>query len=215
MNINSTSYQHIHNSGETRNIIKTDGKASELAQPREMLPQEPTTIPRQSLTAEDLNGLQKTVFDWADSLDQKDWDRLANNVTPELDLDLTVLGLEHWPNKPAAEFIAMMSAPNFLGHPALMGQHLVGASYFTWIGPDEVVGKHQIRATHQLYTDATRKIVKLKGSLHSINTHRYRKVNGKWKLAGTKPTVLWSDDDLNKMLQEVRQATNDALEVSR
>ena len=163
------------------------------------------SISSQLLTAGDLNGLQKCVFDWADSYDQKDWTRLAGNVAPEIDLDYRALGLHRWPSLPLADYIAIMSAPNFLGNPAVMCQHLIGASHYTWVGTNEIEGKHQIRAAHQVYTDATRKVVKLKGHAHGTNTHRYKKIGGQWKLAGLAPKILWSEYDFDEVWKDARQ----------
>ena len=155
------------------------------------------TTPRLILTAEDINGLQRACFDWADSYDHKDWTRLANNVTDPIDLDYTSLGLPHWPKMSAAEYIAMTSSHNFIGNPAIDCQHLLGCGYFTLTGPDEAEGRHQIRAAHQVYTDSTRTEVKLKGHAHSSNIHKYKKVDGHWKLSGLKPAVLWGEYDFD------------------
>jgi scytalone dehydratase len=155
----------------------------------------------QVLTAEDLNGLQKCLFDWADSYDHKDWERLARNIAPEIDLDYTALGMQHFPNIKAADFIANVSSPTFLGNPTLMCQHLMGVSYWEVVGLNEVTGRHQIRAAHQVYTDTTLKEVKLKGHAHASNVHKYKKIDGVWKLAGVKPTIIWSEFDFDKVFE--------------
>lgn len=98
------------------------------------------TLATQVLTAEDLNGLQKCVFDWADSYDHKDYERLAR-----------------------------------IGNPAVLCQHLVGASHWEWIGLNEIQGRHQIRAAHQVYTDAILSEVKLKGHAHASNIMKVHK----------------------------------------
>ncbi|MCJ1327337.1 hypothetical protein MMC10_004006 [Thelotrema lepadinum] len=159
----------------------------------------------QDLTAADINGLQKCLFDWADSYDQKDWTRLSNNVAPTIDLDYTHLGKPHWPSMPAAEYVSLVSAPTFIGSPFVMGQHLVGSSYWEVVGPDEVVGRHQIRVAHQVYTDASLGEVKIAGHAHASNVHRYRKIDNVWKLAGLKPKLLWGAGELERIWPEVKK----------
>ena len=163
----------------------------------------PPTQP--ALTADDLNGLQKCVFDWADSYDQKDWQRLAENVAPEIDLDYTSFGMQRWPRLTPAAYIATVSAPTFIGNPMVMCQHLVGATHWERIGPDEVRGRHQIRAAHQIYTDATLTEVKLKGHAHASNVHKYKRIEGVWKLAGVKPKILWSEYDFDRVWAHAKE----------
>jgi scytalone dehydratase len=72
---------------------------------------------------------------------------------------------------PADEYVAMASDPKVLGNPLLMTQHFQGASKWEKVSDDEIIGYHQLRVPHQLYTDETRTTVKLKGHAHSSNTH--------------------------------------------
>ena len=159
------------------------------------------------LTAEDLNGLNRCVFEWADSYDKKDWARLARNASPELYIDYTALGLQCWQKMSAAEYVAMCSDRNFLGNPAVMCQHLIGGSFFDKVSEHEAEGRHQIRAAHQVYTDGTRTTVKLVGHAHASNVHWYRRIEGVWKLAGVKPEVLWSEGNFDGVWKAAREAT--------
>lgn len=94
-----------------------------------------------------------------------------------------------------------MTDPKFLGDKTVKTQHLLGASSWTKVSSDYVIGHHQLRAAHQVYTDETLTEVKLKGHSHATNEHYYRKVDGKWKFAGLKPTVRWNEHDFEKVFK--------------
>lgn len=93
----------------------------------------------------------------------------------------------------AAEFMAMVTDENFLGDPCVKTQHLLGFAKWEKISETEVVGHHQLRAAHQVYTAADLRTVKLKGHSHATNELYYKKVDGVWKFAGLKPRVLWNE----------------------
>jgi len=89
--------------------------------------------------------------------------------------------------------MTMVTSDDFLGDPCVKTQHLLGATRWERISDTEVIGHHQLRAAHQVYTDASLKEVKLWGHSHATNEHYYRKVEGVWKFAGLKPTVRWNE----------------------
>jgi scytalone dehydratase len=105
---------------------------------------------------------------------------------------------------PAEEYIRMISNPTVLGDPLLKTQHFIGASRWERVSADEVVGYHQLRVPHQKYTDATMKVVKLKGHAHGTNKHWYKKVNGTWKFAGLAPIIRWTEYDFDKVFEDGR-----------
>ena len=147
----------------------------------------------------------------------QDWKRLRSTIAPTLEvgfpgstapesepnkallkplqIDYRGIGLQKWTAMPADEYMAMIQDPNFVGDPCTMTQHLVGATYYEKISDTETIGRHQIRAAHQVYTAPDLKKVKFKGHAHASNIHHYRKIDGVWKFAGIKPTVLWSEYD--------------------
>lgn len=100
---------------------------------------------------------------------------------------------------PADEFIAMISDPNVLGNPLLRTQHFFGASRWERVSDTVVIGYHQLRVPHQVYTDASLSTVAVKGHAHSANTHWYRKVDGVWKFAGLDPQIRWFEYDFDKV----------------
>ena len=147
----------------------------------------------------------------------QDWKLLRSNIAPtlmvgfpgsialesesnkallkSLQVDYTGIGLQKWAAMPADEYMAMIQNSNFLGDPYTMTQHLVGATYYEKVSDTETIGRHQIRAAHQVYTAPDLKKVKFKAHAHACNIHCYRKIDGLWKFAGIKPTVLWSEYD--------------------
>jgi scytalone dehydratase len=108
-------------------------------------------------------------------------------------VDYRQIGLRKWDDMPAEDYMAMISDMDFLGDPTVKTQHLLGESWWEKISDTEVIGHHQLRAAHQVYTDSTLQTVKLKGHGHATNEHYYRKVDGVWKFAGLKPTVRWNE----------------------
>lgn len=108
-------------------------------------------------------------------------------------MDYRQIGLRKWDDMPAEDYMAMISDMDFLGDPTVKTQHLLGESWWEKISDTEVIGHHQLRAAHQVYTDSTLQTVKLKGHGHATNEHYYRKVDGVWKFAGLKPTVRWNE----------------------
>ncbi|RHZ73708.1 centractin- actin- protein of the dynactin complex [Aspergillus turcosus] len=150
---------------------------------------------KHNLTIEfqDYLALKKVLFDWADSYDAKDWDRLRGIIAPTLTVDYTEIGLRKWNDMSAEDYMAMVTDVDFLGDPTIKTQHLLGESWWERISATEVIGHHQLRAAHQVYTDSSLKTVKLKGHGHATNEHYYRKIDGVWKFAGLKPTVRWNE----------------------
>jgi scytalone dehydratase len=110
-----------------------------------------------------------------------------------------------WEAMPAEEFIAMISDKSVLGNPLLRTQHFVGgASKWEKVSDTEIIGYHQLRVPHLVYTDESLKNVAVKGHAHGFNTHYYRKVDGVWKFAGLSPTIRWFEYDFDKVFASGR-----------
>lgn len=116
-------------------------------------------------------------------------------------MDYTKIGKGLWEAMSADDFMAMVSSDDFLGDPCVKTQHLLGATRWERISETQVVGNHQLRAAHQVYTDASLKTVKLKGHGHATNRHFYTKVDGVWKFAGLAPLVRWNEHDFEKVFK--------------
>jgi scytalone dehydratase len=110
---------------------------------------------------------------------------------------------------PAADFLAMISAPSVLGDPTLKTQHFCGGSKWEMVSPTEVIGWHQLRVPHQKYTDETLSTVAVKGHAHSTNKHWYRKIEGVWKFAGLAPEIRWCEYDFDKVFESGRENFGD------
>lgn len=110
---------------------------------------------------------------------------------------------------PAEEFLAMISDKSVLGNPLLRTQHFIGGSRWEKVSDTEVIGHHQLRVPHQVYTDASLKEVKCKGHAHSYNKHWYKKVDGVWKFAGLAPDIRWSEYEFDKVFESGREAFGD------
>lgn len=105
-----------------------------------------------------------------------------------------------------------MSSPGFLGDPHIRTQHLLGATRWEKVSENLVVGHHQLRAAHQVYTGEGEDEgdgfglkglgrVGFQGHSHASNVHWYRRVDGVWKFAGLKPEVLWNEGAFEKVFK--------------
>jgi len=159
---------------------------------------------------EDVLGCQAAVFEWADSYDSKDWDRLRKCIAPTLRVDYRSFLDKIWEAMPAEEFMTMISDPNVLGDPLLKTQHFIGGTKWVKVSDDEIIGYHQLRVPHQKYTDATRAKVAVKGHAHSTNTHWYKKIDGEWKFAGLCPDIRWFEYDFDKVFASGRDSFGEA-----
>jgi scytalone dehydratase len=102
---------------------------------------------------------------------------------------------------PAAAFMDMITDDGFLGDPCVKTQHLLGATRWERLSDTQVIGHHQLRAAHQVYTSPDLQTLKLKGHSHATNEHYYTKIDGVWKFAGLKPTVRWNEHDFEKVFK--------------
>jgi len=148
---------------------------------------------------EDILGCQTALFEWAESYDTKDWERLSKCVAPILRIDYRSFMNKLWEAMPAAEFVGMASDQRFLGNARLKTQHLVGATKWVQTSETEITGYHQMRVAHQKYADDTLTEVTMKGHAHGKGTMLYRKVDGVWKFAGIEPDIRWGEYDHDKI----------------
>ncbi|KAG9188215.1 scytalone dehydratase [Alternaria panax] len=161
-------------------------------------------------TFEDVMGCQAACYEWADSYDSKDWDRLRKCIAPTLKIDYRSFLDKIWEAMPADEFVAMASDPAVLGNPLLKTQHFIGGTRWEKTSEDEITGYHQLRVPHQRYTDETRTKVAVKGHAHSFNLHWYKKIDGEWKFAGLNPDIRWFEYDFDKVFAEGREQLGEA-----
>ncbi|KAF4581218.1 conidial pigment biosynthesis scytalone dehydratase Arp1 [Ophiocordyceps camponoti-floridani] len=153
------------------------------------------------LSFQDYLELNDLLFEWGDSYDSKDWDRLRGIIAPTLYVDYSQIGKGVWKEMPAEEFMAMVSSDGFLGDPCVKTQHLLGATRWEPVSDTEVIGNHQLRAAHQVYEEPELINVKVKGHGHATNKHFYKKVDGVWKFAGLAPLVRWNEHEFEKVFK--------------
>ncbi|KAI5922024.1 putative scytalone dehydratase [Camillea tinctor] len=155
------------------------------------------------LPIKEVLGCQAAFFEWAESYDTKDWDRLSKCIAPTLRIDYRAFLGKFWEAMSADGFLAMASDPKVLGNQRLKTQHFWGMSRWEKTGEAEITGFHQMRVAHQKYADDAMKEVAAKGHGHGKATIWYRKgVNGAWKFAGIEPDIRWSEYDHDKIFEE-------------
>ncbi|KAL8999742.1 MAG: hypothetical protein Q9188_005812 [Gyalolechia gomerana] len=158
----------------------------------------------EEISFSDYLGLNAALFEWTESYDSKNWDRLRACIAPTMRIDYRSFLNKLWEAMPAEEYIAMASSPEVLGDPLLKTQHFIGASKWEKVSDSEVIGWHQIRVPHQRYSDDTKTEIAVKGHAHGTNQHWYRKVNGIWKFAGLAPEIKWGEFDFDRVFAHGR-----------
>ncbi|KAI8944913.1 Scytalone dehydratase [Xylaria longipes] len=156
-------------------------------------------------TFEDVSGCEAALFEWAESYDTKDWERLRKCLAPTLRVDYRSFLDKLWEEMPAEELVGLASNPNFLGNPLLKTQHFVGLSRWEKVSEMEMIGRHQVRVPHQRYTDASRTTVAVKGHSHGGATMWYKRIDGVWKFAGLCPEIRWYEYDYDKVFTDARE----------
>ncbi|KAI4135204.1 MAG: hypothetical protein LQ347_000877 [Umbilicaria vellea] len=159
---------------------------------------------RKRISFDDWLTLSELAFEWADSYDAKDWDRLRVILAPTLNIDYTEVNGHKWDAMPIEEFMEMVSSQGFLGDALIHTQHHIGASKWEKVSDEEVIGYHQLRAAHQRYTGPDMKTVENKGHGHAMIKHTYKKIDGDWKFAGLRPTVRWNEFEFDKIFKMER-----------
>jgi scytalone dehydratase len=146
----------------------------------------------------------------------QDWDRLRSILSPSLlvisinyghrilkltspKVDYSMIGQPSMPDMESDAFIAMMSAPDFVGNPLIRTQHLLGAVSYKYVSEDEIIAIHQIRAAHQRYSDDTLATVVYHAHGYGRIQHWYKRVEGAWKLSGLRPAMYWSENEVSKI----------------
>lgn len=135
-------------------------------------------------------------FEWAESFDNKDWARLRRCLAPAVRLDLSSLGMPCHDKLSPEEFVAIHSDAKVIGSKRLKTQHFIGVQKLERLSDGVVHVWNQIRVAHQLYVDEGLTKVANKGHAHGVTEHWYRKIEGVWKLEGSKSNLNWSEYDL-------------------
>jgi scytalone dehydratase len=150
--------------------------------------------------------IRNAAFEWAESYDTKDWDRLRRCLAPSIRLDFRSLqGSLHDKISPD-EYVTILSGNNLLGDPRVKTQHLTGGSSWEFLSDGSVHVWHQIRVAHQRYVDEELSAVANKGHAHGATQHWYRKIEGAWKIEGVIPKLEWFEHDLFGTLNPPEEA---------
>lgn len=111
------------------------------------------------------------------------------------------------PDMESDAFIAMMSSPDFVGNPLIRTQHLLGGVSYEYLSENEIIAIHQIRAAHQRYSDDTFTTVAYHANGHGRMQHWYKRLEGSWNLAGLRPEMYWSENDVSKIFSRQSPAS--------
>ena len=144
----------------------------------------------------DYLAIRNVAFEWAESYDTKDWDRLRRCLAPSIRLDFRALRMALHEHLSPDEFVAIISDAKVIGNPRLKTQHFLGGAQWECLNDGTVQVWHQIRVAHQRYVDDDLAVVANKGHAHGATQHCYRKIDGTWKLEGVTPRLEWTEYDL-------------------
>jgi scytalone dehydratase len=138
--------------------------------------------------------LRNVAFEWAESYDTKDWDRLERCLGPSIRLDFRGLGGALHESLSPDEYAGILIG--VIGDKRLKTQHHLGGSKWERLPDGTVQAWHQLRVAHQRYTNECLSAVVNHGHGHGVVQHGYRKVDGTWKLEVVVPSLHWSEYDL-------------------
>jgi scytalone dehydratase len=82
--------------------------------------------------------------------------------------------------------------------------HHIGGSKYDRTGPDSVTGYHQVRTEYKRYKTLEKKEVEATGQGLTLMIHWYKKIDGEWKLAGTRPGGRMNDFNFDKIFVEAK-----------
>ncbi|EUC41195.1 hypothetical protein COCMIDRAFT_106780 [Bipolaris oryzae ATCC 44560] len=150
-------------------------------------------------TYEEILSCQTVLFEWAESYDSKDWQRLKACLAPTLAVDYSAFIDKKWDALPADEFVGMVSSTHFLGNPTIRTQHLIGLGTWDKTSADIIVAHLQLRVAHQKYTDETLGTVQLTANDHGTGVLTLKCIQGQWRFAGLVPRSRWSTGDMSKV----------------
>lgn len=140
--------------------------------------------------------IRNLAFEWAESYDTKDWDRLRKCLAPLTRLDFRGLHGELRENLSPDDYVEILSGPKLLGSKRLKTQHFLGATKWERLDDGSIQVAHQIRVAHQRYADDDLSAVEKKGHAHGVTTIWFRKFEGIWKIEGVAPKLGWAEYDL-------------------
>lgn len=144
--------------------------------------------------AADYLELRNIAFEWAESYDTKDWDRLQKCLSESTRLDFRGLGGELHESLTPGEYAAVLTG--VIGDKRLKTQHHLGGSRWERMPDGSVQAWHQLRVAHQRYSDESLSAVLNHGHGHGVVHHGYKKIDGAWKLEMVVPSLHWSEYDL-------------------
>ncbi|KAJ5122215.1 NTF2-like protein [Penicillium atrosanguineum] len=160
----------------------------------------------ENLEFRDYIAIVQTARTFADGYDQKDAERLHAVVAPTIEVDYRLVS-ETIPYKSynPDDFIAEILSPKLLANEKLLTQHLLGQCYFRSISAGEIVVQWQQIAGHGRWIQGShplKKQVDKTSDGKSYMEQRYIKIDGRWKIAGLKPSLLYEVGEFGDVVAE-------------
>ncbi|KAH8674119.1 Scytalone dehydratase [Xylariales sp. PMI_506] len=154
----------------------------------------------ENLEFKDYIAVVQTARIWADGYDRKRYDMLRAALAPNVAVDYSLIvpawGVKHYTGD---EFATLWLSEEHLGLKPLASQHFLGQPYFKSVSAEEIVVEWQQIAAHgrregEARDAVSNKIVETSDG-HSHMQHRFIKVEGRWKIAGITPSLIYQTGD--------------------
>ena len=129
----------------------------------------------------------------------KSWDKLKKILGPSVRLDFRSINGVLEESLTPEQFAALISSKKVIGDPRVKTQHLLGGSDWSESDDGTVQVWWQLRVAHQRYEDLEHTSVAFRGHAHGSVTHRFKKIDGSWKLSGVRPEMYWTEHDFDKI----------------
>ncbi|KAJ6021375.1 NTF2-like protein [Penicillium herquei] len=139
---------------------------------------------------------QNILFDWAESLDTKNWDKLDSLFTRSITVDYGgVVGFENVSTPKG--FIESLAHPASLGKDAISTQHFVGATKWEEVSEKKWVVTYQIRVAHW-HSKQGADVRNANG--YGLNTMEFELTEEGWKIVHLKVRPRMMEGDIAAVL---------------
>lgn len=98
-------------------------------------------------------------------------------------------------------FMKLSDHPNRLGG-MIDCVHHIGGSKYDRTGPESVTGYHQVRTEYRRYKTLEKREIEATGHGLTLMEHYYQKIDGEWKLVGTKPGKRMDEVNFDRIFTE-------------
>ncbi|KAL4804546.1 NTF2-like protein [Aspergillus unguis] len=165
-----------------------------------------------NLAFQDYIAIVQSARTLADGYDKKDEERLRAVLAPTVEVDYRLVSTTIQQRTCSREeFITDFLSPDLLGCQTLLTQHLLGQPYFKSVAEDEIVVEWQQIAGHGRWirdSHPLKKQVDKTSDGKSYMEQKYIKIDGVWKLALLKPSLLYEIGEFGDVMADPEEKSH-------